>query len=133
MTHPNESTIFARATDMCILALFDTARDSSSCGDRPAVAAATTISLRTPVWKVVNIQEGQVSDQLLSNQISNSICCADGDGRNICRGQGALKPKKRKKKKRNISLHKMKCTAEESLSGLPLIIAFITNSERIFT
>ena len=48
-THPKESTIFARATEMCILVLFDTARASSSCGASEAVAAATTNSLRTPV------------------------------------------------------------------------------------
>ena len=48
-TNPKESTIFAKATDMCILVLFDTTRDSLSCDFTPAVAAATNISLRTPV------------------------------------------------------------------------------------
>ena len=38
----------ARATEMCILVLFDTARSAASRDVIQAVAAATTISSRTP-------------------------------------------------------------------------------------
>ena len=48
-THPNESTILASATEICIRVLFDTARPSLSSESKGAVQAATTISLRTPV------------------------------------------------------------------------------------
>ena len=48
-THPNESTILASATEICIRVLFDTARPSFSSESKGAVQAATTISLRTPV------------------------------------------------------------------------------------
>ena len=56
LTYPNESTIFASATDICILVVFVTARGSPSCDSREAVAAATNISLRTPGRKTQDLK-----------------------------------------------------------------------------
>ena len=47
-TYPKESTIFARATEMCIRVLLDTARASFPWDSKGAVLAAITISLRIP-------------------------------------------------------------------------------------